>query len=486
MKSLCSLSRAKVIWVLLGYVLLVVAYSLFRHGTDDWVLLAISAPVLVWLLLTTVMARPSKDDELLTKLDVVVTEVAAGESNNRVVGIDRDDKLGQVAWHLNDSLDQLETFFREVKASFDYVSQGKYFRRPITGGLHGDFKKVMEQLDASLGTIIDNQRDAGKNELLGKLADLNTEKLLKDLQRAENSLASVSDELNGVQGLAQETASRAQKSSAEIGPVLANITSLHEIINTTNKTVHDLSGRTGDISKLIQLITNIAEQTNLLALNAAIEAARAGEQGRGFAVVADEVRSLAEHTKKATQEITPVIKQFNQEAAAMLENTEAMKRIADDSSQVIGEFENDLHQFAARAKESAARLASASDRCFITLAKLEHVLYKQNSYRSLEAGPRSDEWRVASGESNNSRLASWCENDVGEHCDEGLFEQLHEPYERVHSRMHEVLALVEDGRWQNDTKMLERILHDFQEMEEASTQALQIMHRMAQARQKAI
>lgn len=472
MKSLFSLSRAKLIGLALIYGLGVVAYSVLQNGLQQWGLLVVSALFLFYLLGSALVSKSNKDDELLNKLDLVVTEVAAGESNNRVVGIERDDKLGQVAWHLNDSLDQLETFFREVKTSFDYVSQGKYFRRPISSGLHGEYKSVMERLNASLGTIIENQRDAGKNELLGKLADLNTEKLLRDLAHAEQNLAAVNDELSGVQALAEDTAVRAQKNSAEIGPVLSNITNLNNIISETDRTVAELSGRTGDISKLIQLITDIAEQTNLLALNAAIEAARAGEQGRGFAVVADEVRALAESTKKATQEITPVIKSFNDESKAMLKNTEMMKKIADESSGVIAEFEKDLQSFSGTAQTSAQRLSAASDHCFITLAKLEHILYKQNSYRSLEAGPDSNEWRIAASDCDNGRLARWCREGDGI---KSACVELREPYKQVYAQVHAVLELVKDGSWQQNTETLEVILQAFQNLEKSSTEALKLM-----------
>ncbi|WPP01723.1 methyl-accepting chemotaxis protein [Pseudomonas sp. HR96] len=182
---------------------------------------------------------------------------------------------------------------------------------------------------------------------------------------------------------AKDSTQAAATGNQKVGQTLQAMRSLTDRVELTSEQVQGLAGQAQDISKVLGVIRAIAEQTNLLALNAAIEAARAGEQGRGFAVVADEVRALAHRTQTSTQEIEQMISSIqagtSQVVASMGSSTQevhATQRSADeagvslqvisDSVQVIDE----RNQQIATASEEQAHVAREVDRALMSIRNL--------------------------------------------------------------------------------------------------------------------
>lgn len=189
---------------------------------------------------------------------------------------------------------------------------------------------------------------------------------------AGEEMSATSNDISHNCSLASEISNRANQTAtggaAVVQETLVGMQNIAERVQETARTVESLGARSDQIGAIVGTIEDIADQTNLLALNAAIEAARAGEQGRGFAVVADEVRALAERTTRATKEIGTMIKGIQSETAGAVNSMEhgvrevekgmdSSRKSGEALSQIvdaISEVSMQVHQIATAAEEQTA------------------------------------------------------------------------------------------------------------------------------------
>lgn len=241
---------------------------------------------------------------------------------------------------------------KDVREAVQAVAQGKIQTSFDTEAVPGSIYQAVQQMSLSLADLVSNLNTsmlALRSELhsvesrAGSIAQLtdtqqqSTEMIATAMTEMASSANNVADSAGDTARNTDEADKQSQHTQQLIHNTVDNIQGLASQLNTASDAVADLGNDVNNIVKVLDVIGDIAEQTNLLALNAAIEAARAGEQGRGFAVVADEVRNLAGRTQASTKEIQLMINNLQEGSRNAIQT---MGVCAETSQSTVTESQN--------------------------------------------------------------------------------------------------------------------------------------------------
>ena len=259
--------------------------------------------------------------------------------------------------------------------------------------------------------------------------------------------------------------------------------SLHQLSNQLNEIrsesrqsqerIEQVNSITRNICEFVGLIEGISEQTNLLALNAAIEAARAGEQGRGFAVVADEVRSLAKRTSEATGQIGELVTSINQQSSITTEGIRATTEKTETMSSNTNTLVHTVEEVLSISQDMRIIITQASYAAFITTVMMDHIHWKNDVYKRCIADGVNASDEIA--DHHQCRLGKWYFEGDGRLFFSHLksFKALDEPHEAVHVNGLQALELHDSGDKQGAINALQR-------MERASLEVQGLLDQMIQ------
>ncbi len=290
-----------------------------RLSTIQWSVTGAIILVIALVLFQIVTSINSMMNKLLTTIQTI------SETNNIAM---RTDVTGK------SELAELGRYFNDLLASIEELVSGSQLKSKAlfssTESMHGQLQGVIEQFDVQ-----------GEH----------TTSMATAVQEMVSTIAEISESTAVAAEGVQQAANHASSGREVVSSTVDNINDLSSTLANSQVSIGSLNQHVSQIGGAVEMIQGIAEQTNLLALNAAIEAARAGEQGRGFAVVADEVRALASRTHESTQEITTVVTAIQNQMSTVVDDIETCNRQGEETkaysqtldqnfSQIITDMDN--------------------------------------------------------------------------------------------------------------------------------------------------
>ncbi|KZE68799.1 hypothetical protein AWM68_00520 [Fictibacillus phosphorivorans] len=346
----------------------------------------------------------------VVKMADMLNDIADGDLTMDPITVKNKDEIGMLADGINHMGTNLATLIRQVRATSEQVAAAS---EELTASAE-QTSMATEQIATTIGEVA-----GGSQEQVSTV-----ENIVEAMNQLSAGIQQIAVSMQNMSEASSRSLQVAEGGNETIQQTIGQMDAIHTSMNSTSHVVRELGDQSQEITKIVDVITDIAGQTNLLALNAAIEAARAGEQGRGFAVVADEVRKLAEQSSESAKQIGQLISSIQELTEKAVD---AMKSGTDEVTggrELVyqsGEAFKSLYQTVAEVSNQVGEVSAATQQM---TASTEHVVGSIDVISSMAEAAASSTQEVSA--SAEEQLASMEEISSSSNALSHLAEEMNE------------------------------------------------------------